>query len=41
MILPKNSMKKLLLILLPLFALTSFSQECDEPKLPDWDREKY
>ena len=35
-------MKKLLLILtlLPLLSLTSFSQDCEEPKLPDWDREQ-
>jgi len=36
-------MKKLLLILtlLPLLSFTSFSQDCIEPKLPEWDREKY
>ena len=36
-------MKKLLLILtlLPLLSLTSFSQDCEEPKLPDWDKTKY
>ena len=36
-------MKKLLLILtlLPIFITTSFSQNCKEPSIPGWDKEKY